>query len=83
MEPETKGTEEMKDEEVKCFGRKWKKGEHNAHGVPSGVYGLAFIGAAIYYIGQATTFWGGVLGVLKAIAWPALLVFNLLEFLKM
>jgi hypothetical protein len=82
MEPETKGTEEVKDEEVRCFGRKWKKGEH-AHGVPSGVYGLAFIGAAIYYIGQATTFWGGVLGILKAVAWPALLVFNLLEFLKM
>lgn len=80
MELETKETGEIK-EQVKCF--RVKKGGENAHGVPSGVYGLAFIGAAIYYIGEATTFWGGVLGVLKAIAWPALLVYSLLEFLKM
>lgn len=82
MEPETKGTEEIKEEEVRCFKQR-KKGDCHSHGVPSGVYGLAFIGAAIYYIGQATTFWGGVLGILKAIAWPALLVYSLLEFLKM
>ena len=46
------------------------------------VYGLGLIGAAIYFIQQATTFWMGVLGVLKAIVWPAFLVYRLLEFLK-
>lgn len=45
------------------------------------VYGLGFIGAAIYYISTATTFWVGVLGVLKAIVWPALLVFEALKAL--
>ena len=30
------------------------------------VYGLGLIGAAIYYISTATTFWIGVLGFLKA-----------------
>ncbi len=53
------------------------------NGAAGGVYGLGFVGAAIYFIGQATTFWMGVLGVLKAIVWPAMLVYELLKFLKM
>ncbi len=47
------------------------------------VYGLGLIGAAVYYIGHATTFWLGVLGLLKAIVWPALLIFDLLKYLHM
>ncbi|HEY5982558.1 MAG TPA: hypothetical protein VIU38_03735 [Anaerolineales bacterium] len=46
------------------------------------VYGLGLIGAAIYFIQQAPTFWLGVLGILKAIVWPAFVVYRLLEFLK-
>ncbi|MBM3233615.1 hypothetical protein FJZ19_00805 [Candidatus Pacearchaeota archaeon] len=46
-----------------------------------GVYGLGFIGALIYYIQTATSFWMGVLGILKAIVWPAFLVYELLKFL--
>lgn len=47
---------------------------------PSGaVYGLGLLGAAIYYISTATGFWMGVLGVLKAIVWPAFLVFEALK----
>jgi len=42
----------------------------------SAVYGLGFIGAAIFYISTTTGFWMGVLGVLKAMAWPAFLVFE-------
>lgn len=38
------------------------------------VYGMGVIGAAIYFIGTATTFWMGVLGFLKAIVWPVFLV---------
>lgn len=43
------------------------------------VYGLGFIGAAIYYISIATNFWIGVLGFLKAIVWPAFLVYEALK----
>ncbi|HNX12573.1 MAG TPA: hypothetical protein PK664_07370 [Paludibacteraceae bacterium] len=51
---------------------------------PSGaVYGLGFIGAAIYYISHAATFWAGVLGFLKAMVWPALLVYEALKRLAM
>ena len=45
----------------------------------SGVYGLGFIGSLIYFIQYATGFWDGVLGVLKAIVWPAMLVYELLR----
>ena len=38
------------------------------------VYGLGFIGAAIYFISTATGFWMGVLGFLKAIVWPVFMV---------
>jgi hypothetical protein len=51
---------------------------------PSGaVYGFGFIGAAIYFISHATGFWMGVLGFLKAIVWPALLVFGAFKHLGM
>lgn len=47
---------------------------------PSGAfYGLGMIGAAIYFIGNAVTFWAGVLGFLKAIVWP---VFFVIESFK-
>ena len=53
-----------------------------AGGVSSGVYGLAFLGAVIYFIQHANTFWEGVVGFLKALVWPAVLIYKVLEFLK-
>ncbi len=51
---------------------------------PAGaVYGLGFIGAAIYFISHASGFWIGVLGFLKAIVWPAFVVFGALDKLGM
>ncbi len=49
----------------------------------SAVYGLGFIGAVIYFIQHATTFWMGVLGILKAIVWPAMLVYECLDYFGM
>ncbi len=51
-------------------------------GSSSAVYGLGFVGALIYFIQHATGFWIGVLGILKAMVWPAILIYKLLEFLK-
>ena len=59
----------------KCKDIKIKRG--------NAIYGLGFIGALIYYISTATSFWAGVLGVLKAIVWPALLIYELLKYLGM
>lgn len=44
------------------------------------VYGIGLIGALVYYISTATSFWLGVLGVLKAIVWPAIFVYEALKF---
>ena len=55
----------------------------NENGAFGGIYGLAFIGAAVYFIQHAVTFWGGVLGFIKAIFWPAILMYRLLEYLNM
>lgn len=49
----------------------------------SAVYGLGFIGAAVYFISYATSFWIGVLGFLKAIVWPAFLVYEVMKHLSM
>ena len=48
-----------------------------------GAYCLGALGAAIYYISTATGFWVGVLGVLKALVWPAFLVFQVMKYLGM
>ncbi|USN45592.1 MAG: hypothetical protein H6502_00470 [Candidatus Woesearchaeota archaeon] len=52
-------------------------------GVSSAIYGLGFIGALVYYIVTATGFWDGVLGVGKALVWPAFLVYEAMKFLIM
>lgn len=49
----------------------------------SAVYGLGLIGAAIYFISTATSFWIGVLGFLKAIVWPVFLVYEAFKHLAM
>lgn len=54
--------------------------EQMCHG-GSAVYGLGLIGAIVYFIGTATTFWLGVLGFLKALVWPAFLVYYAFQFL--
>ena len=48
-----------------------------------GVYFVGFIGAAIYYIVSTTGFWAGVWGVIKALVWPAFLVFELMKYIGM
>jgi len=57
--------------------------DYHGSGAASAVYGLGFIGAAIYFIGQATTFWIGVLGFLKALVWPAFLIYEALKYFEL
>lgn len=53
---------------------------YQQNGPAGAVYGLGLIGAAIYFISSASTFWMGVLGVLKAIVWPVFLVYEAFKF---
>ncbi len=47
----------------------------------SGIYCLGFIGAVVYFVSHAVGFWVGVVGFLKALAWPAFLIYYAFEFL--
>ncbi len=48
------------------------------------VYGLGLVGALIYYIHfHSGSLWLVILAVIKAILWPAFLVYQLLLFLHM
>ncbi len=60
-----------------------KKECKNVHHHGGGaVYGLGFIGGIVYFLQQATTIREGILGLLKSLVWPAVLVYKLLEFLN-
>jgi len=75
-----KNKEEMED--CGCMKTKWRGGSsHGAMG--GGLYFVAFIGAAVYYVQQSHTFWLGVLGVLKALVWPAMLIYKVFTMLHM
>ena len=75
----TKKKKAVKKKESKC---ECKHGfAHSCNG--GGIYCLGVIGAAIYFISQATGFWMGVLGLLKALVWPVFVVYGLLKFLGM
>jgi hypothetical protein len=54
--------------------------ESQTPGTGSAIYGLGFIGAAIYYISVAGSFWAGVIGFLKALIWPVFLIYETLKF---
>jgi hypothetical protein len=68
--------EESTKKEVKCVN-KYKGG-----GAGGAVYCFGFIGALIYYIQQSSTFMEGFIGLLKAIVWPAFLIYRVFELLK-
>lgn len=63
-------------------GRRYR-GHPASAGAASGAYGLAFIGAAVYFIGHAATFGAGVLGFIKALLWPAFVVYALMKHIGM
>jgi len=64
----------------KCCGR---RGKMRGGRMASPIFGLGFLGALVYYIHNANNFGQGVLGVLKALVWPAMLVYHLLGHLNM
>jgi hypothetical protein len=57
------------------------KQEIQKNGPSGAVYGLGLIGAAVYFISNAASFWMGVLGFFKAIVWPAFLVYEAFKYL--
>ena len=62
---------------------KKKKCDISSCGSGGCFYAMGFVGALVYYITTATSFWNGVWGVVKALLWPAFLVYQLLRYLSM
>jgi hypothetical protein len=53
-----------------------RNGSAAASGGGNAVYGLGLIGALVYYIQAADSFWEGLLGIVQANFWPAFLVYE-------
>lgn len=47
-------------------------------GQAGGAYGLGMIGAAVYYLHISQGLWPSITALLKALVWPAFLVYHLL-----
>jgi len=53
----------------------------NDHGPSGFIFFVAFIGAAVYFVQQSAGFWGFILAILKAVVWPAFVMFHVLHLL--
>lgn len=47
------------------------------------IYGLGMLGALIYFTQHANSFIDGIVGVFLAIFWPGVILYKVLEILKM
>jgi hypothetical protein len=57
------------------------KNNLKGHADAGALYGAGLIGAAVYFVSHAGSFWIGVLGFLKALVWPAFLVYGAFKHL--
>jgi hypothetical protein len=71
-----------KDEKDCCSGKTVMKNCHHGAGSPGTIYGMGLIGALFYFLQGATNLGMILLGIGKAIVWPAMVIFKLLTFLK-
>lgn len=47
------------------------------------IYCIGILGALVYFIQNATSFVDGVFGIFKAIFWPGVVLYKVLELLQM
>ena len=65
-----------------CKGMVFKRHHGHNHGGSNAIYGLGVIGALFYFLQNVHTFGAVMVGIGKAIFWPAILMFKLLTYLK-
>ncbi len=58
--------------------KKWKNAKMGGKQGGGGAYFLGMIGAAVYYLHTSYGFWSSIVALLKALVWPAFLVYHLL-----
>ena len=70
-----------------CEKKDYKRHHHcncNGNGGSNGaIYGLSVIGALFYFLQNAGNFGEIIIGIGKAVFWPAILMFRLLTYLGM
>ncbi|MFA6007382.1 MAG: hypothetical protein WC784_01910 [Candidatus Shapirobacteria bacterium] len=73
----------IKEKETeRCKNRFMTRGQRcHGHGNPGAIYGLGMIGALFYFLQNAVGFGAVIVGIGKAIFWPALVVFRILDML--
>lgn len=77
MKKEEKVTENVKEKII-------IKDRHcHCQGGSGAIYGLGVVGALFYYLQNAMTFGMVIVGIIKAFFWPAILMFELLSYLKL
>lgn len=53
------------------------------NGGSGAIYGLGIVGAFIYFMQQADGFWAVIWGIIQAVFWPAVLVYEALKLLNL
>ena len=53
----------------------------SGHADSGAIYGMGVIGALIYFMQHATSFATVILGIIKAIFWPAVVLYRVLQLL--
>jgi len=53
------------------------------NGSSGAIYGIGIFGALFYFLQGASTFTAVIIGIFKAIAWPAFLLFKVLTILQL
>lgn len=41
---------------------------------------VSFVGAAVYFVNQVDGFWNIIVALVKAAVWPAILIYNVLQY---
>lgn len=70
------GTEDIKDW---CKDKKKNKTNYTSNSTGGALYFVGFIGALVYWMQAAVGFGAVVTGFLKALVWPAYIIYKLLE----
>jgi len=65
-----------------CSPKKWHHGSRGGMDM-GGFYCVGMIGVAIYYIQQVHGFWPIVVAILKAMVWPAFLLYKVFGMIHM
>ena len=51
-------------------------------GSGNALYGIGIFGALVYFMQHANSFWAVVTGIVKSVFWPAVVVYRVLEELR-